>query len=72
MLQELDLLVKCLLSLSSDSQNVNKEIKASINKKLVAKCNRKLVDTGPGQMHVVHNSFRRDTEAYGEDIEKPH
>ena len=61
---------KCLLSLSSDVPNVNTAIEASINRKVVAKCNRRLVDTGPWQLHVVYNSFRRGIEAYGDDIEK--
>ena len=68
--QELSLPVKCLLAFSSDGPNVNKTFKASMKRKLVAKCNRKYVDTGPCQLHVVHNSFRRGIEAYGEDTEK--
>ena len=61
--------MRCLLSLSSDGPNVNKVIKGGTNRRLVAKCNRKLVDTGPCQLHVVQHSFRRDNEAYGEDME---
>ena len=30
---------------------------------------RELVDTGPYQLHVVHNSFRKGVEGYGSDVE---
>ena len=30
---------------------------------------RELVDTGPCQLHVVHNSFRKGVEGYGSDVE---
>ena len=68
-LQELNLSVKYLLSLCTTWSKLQEVIKASINRKLVAKYNMKLVDTGPCQLHVVHNSFRRGIEARGEDIE---
>ena len=61
--------LKCLLSLSSDGPNVNKAMKTNINKKLMTKCSRHLVNTGSCQLHVVHNSFKKGVEAYGEDIE---
>ena len=68
-LQEFSLPLKCLLSLSSDGPNVTKAIKTNINKKLMTKCSRQLVNTGSCQLHVVHNSFKKGVEAYGEDIE---
>ena len=30
---------------------------------------RELVDTGPCQLHMVHNSFRKGVEGYGSDVE---
>ena len=55
--------------LSSDGPNVNKAIKTNINKKLMTKCSKQLVNTGSCQLHVVHNSFKKGVEAYGEDVE---
>ena len=40
-----------------------------INSKLKANYQRELVDTGPCQLHVVHNSFRKGVEGYGSDVE---
>ena len=57
------------LSLSSDGPNVNKAIKTIINSKLKANYQRELVDTGPCQLHVVHNSFRKGVERYDLDVE---
>ena len=68
-LQELGLPLKNLLSISSDGPNVNKAIKANINTKLQGHFKRQLVDTGSCQLHVVHNTFRKGIEAYGEDVE---
>ena len=68
-LQEFSLPHKSLLSLSSDGPNVNKAIKTNINKKLMTQCSRQLVSTGSCQLYVVHNSFKKEVEAYGEDIE---
>ena len=68
-LQELGLTLKNLLSISSDGPNVNKAIKANINTKLQGHFKRQLVDTGSCQLHVVHNTFRKGIEAYGEDVE---
>ena len=62
-LWEFSLPLKCLLSLSSDGLNVNKAIKTNINKKLMTKCSRHLVNTGSCQLHVVHNSFKKEVEA---------
>ena len=67
--EEFSLLLKCLLSLSSDGPNVNKAIKTNISKKLVTKCSRQLVNTGSCQLHVVHNSFKKGVEACSEYIE---
>ena len=67
--QEFSLPLKCLLSLSSDGPNINKAIKSNINKKLMKKCSRQLLNTGSCQLHVVHNSFKKGVEAYGEYIE---
>ena len=61
--------MKYLLSLSSDGPNVNKAIKTIINSKIKANHQRKLVDTGPCQLHVVHNSFRKGVEGYGSNME---
>ena len=58
-LQKFSLPLKYLLSLSSDRPNVNQAIKTNINSKLKANYQRELVDTGPCQLHVVHNSFRK-------------
>ena len=69
MLQKFSLPLKYLLSLSSDGPNVNKAIKTIINSKLKANYQRELVDTGPCQLHVVHNSFRKGVEGYGSDVE---
>ena len=30
---------------------------------------RELVDTGPCQLHVLHNSFRKGVDRYGSDVE---
>ena len=68
-LQKFSLPLKYLLSLSSDGPNVNKAIKTIINSKLKANYQRELVDTGPCQLHVVHNSFRKGVEGYGSDVE---
>ena len=68
-LQKFSLPLKYLLSLSSDGLNVNKAIKTNINSKLKANYQRELVDTGPCQLHVVHNSFRKGVEGYGSDVE---
>ena len=68
-LQKSSLPLKYLLSLSSDGPNVNKAIKRNINRKLKANYQRELVDTGPCQLHVVHNSFRKGVEGYGSDVE---
>ena len=68
-LQQFSLLLKYLLSLSSDGPNVNKVIKTIINSKLKANYQRELGDTGPCQLHVVHNSFRKGVEGYGSDVE---
>ena len=67
-LQKFSLLLKYLLSLSSDRPNVNQAIKTNINSKLKAKYQRELVDTGPCQLHVVHNSFRKGVDRYGSDV----
>ena len=68
-LQKFSLPLKYLLSLSSDGPNVNKAIKTIINSKCKANYQRELVDTGPCQLHVVHNSFRKGVEGYGSDVE---
>ena len=68
-LQQFSLPLKYLLSLSSDGPNVNKAIKTIINSKLKANYQRELGDTGPCQLHVVHNSFRKGVEGYGSDVE---
>ena len=67
--QQFSLPFKYLLSLSSDGPNVNKAIKTIINSKLKANYQRELGDTGPLQLHVVHNSFRKGVEGYGSDVE---
>ena len=66
-LQKFSLPLKYLLSLSSGGPNVNKAIKTNINSKLKANYQRELVDTGPCQLHVVHNSFRKGVDRYGSD-----
>ena len=68
-LQKFSLPLEYLLLLSSDGPNVNKAIKTNINSKLKANYQRELVDTGPCQLHVVHNSFRKGVEGYGSDVE---
>ena len=68
-LQKFSLPFKYPLSLSSDGPNVNKAIKTNINRKLQANYQRELVDTGPCQLHVVHNSFRKGVEGYGSDMD---
>ena len=68
-LRKFSLPLKYLLSLSSDGPNVKKAIKTNINSKLKANCQRELVDTGPCQLHVVHNSFRKGVEGYGSNVE---
>ena len=68
-LQEFNLPLQCLLSLSSDGSNVNRAIETNINKKLMTKYSRQLVNTVSCQLHVVHNSVKKGVEAYGEDIE---
>ena len=68
-LQQFSLPLKYLLSLSSDGPNVNKAIKTIINSKLKANYQGELGDTGPCQLHVVHNSFRKEFEGYGSDVE---
>ena len=68
-LQELGMPLKNLLFISSDGSNVNKAIKANINTKLQGHFKRQLVNTGSSQLHVVHNTFRKGIEAYGEDVE---
>ena len=67
-LQKFSLPLKYLLSLSSDRPNVNQAIKTNINSKLKANYQRELVDTGPCQLHVVHNSFREGVDRYGSDV----
>ena len=44
-------------------------MKANINAKLKQCFKRQLVNTGSCQLHVVHNTFRKRLESYGEDIE---
>ena len=68
-LQELGLPLKNLLSISSDGPNVNKVMKANINIKLQGHFKKQLVDKGSCQLHVVHNTFRKGIEPYGEDVE---
>ena len=68
-LQKFSLPFKYLLSLSSDGPNVNKAIKTNTNWKLQANYQSELVDTGPCQLHVVHNSFRKGVEGHGSDVE---
>ena len=68
-LQKISLPLKYLLSLSSDGPNINKVIKTIINSKLKANYQRELFDTGPCQLHAVHNSFRKGVEGYGSDVE---
>ena len=48
---------------------MNKTVKANINAKLKQCFKRQLVNTGSCQLHVVHNTFRKGLESYGEDIE---
>ena len=67
-LQKFSLPLKYLLPLSSDGPNINKVIK-TINSKLKANYQRELFDTGPCQLHMVHNSFRKGVEGYGSDVE---
>ena len=57
------------LNISLDGPNVNKTVKANINAKLKQCFKRQLVNTGSCQLHVVHNTFRKGLESYGEDIE---
>ena len=64
-LQKFSLPLKYLLPLSSDEPNVKKAIETNVNSKLKANYQRELVDTGPCQLHVVHNSFRKGVEGYG-------
>ena len=54
-LEELELPLKLLLS------NINAKLKQCFK--------RQLVNTGSCQLHVVHNTFRKGLERYGEDIE---
>ena len=68
-LQKFSLPLKYLLLLSSDGPNVNKAIKTNINSKLKANYQRELVYTGPCQLRVIHNSFRKGVEGYGSDVE---
>ena len=68
-LQKFSLPLKYLLSLPSDGPNVNKAIKTNINRRLQVNYQRELVDTGPCQLHVVHNSFRKGVEGYSSDVE---
>ena len=68
-LQKFSLPLKYLLLLSSNGRNVNKAIKTNINSKLKANYQRELVDTGPCQLHVVHNSCRKGVDRYGSDVE---
>ena len=68
-LQELGLPLSNLPSISSDGPNANKAIKSNINTKLQGHFKRQLVDTGSFQLHVVHNTFWKGIEAYGEDVE---
>ena len=44
-------------------------MKANINAKLKQFFKRQLVYTDSCQLHVVHNTFRKGLESYGEDIE---
>ena len=68
-LQKFSLPLKYLLSLSSDGPNVNKAINTNINRRCQVNYQSELVDTGPCQLHVVHNSFRKGVEGYGSDVE---
>ena len=68
-LQKFSLPLKYLLLLSSDGPNVNKAIKTNINSNLKANYQRELVDTGPCQLQVAHNSFRKGVEGHGSDVE---
>ena len=63
------MLLKFLLSISSDGPNVNKTVQANINAKLKQCFKRQLVNTGSCQLHVVHNTFRKGLESYAKDIE---
>ena len=69
-LEELGLPLKLLLSISSDGPNVNKTVKANINAKLKQCFKSQLVNTGSSQFHVVHNTFGKGLESYGEDIDE--
>ena len=67
-LEELGLPLKLLLSISSNGPNVNKTVKANINAKLKQCFKRQLVNTGSCQLHVVHNTFRKDLKVMGKTL----
>ena len=67
-LDELGLLLKLLLSISSDGPNVNKTVKANINAKLKQCFKRQLVNTSSCQLHVVHSTFRKDLKVMGQTL----
>ena len=48
---------------------MNKAIKTIINSTLKVNYQRELVETGPCQLHVIHNSFRKGVEGYGSEVE---
>ena len=68
-IEGLGLPLQYLLSVCCDGPNVNKSIKKKLNVKLQEKFKRNLVETGPCQLHVVHNAFHKGVQAFGDDIE---
>ena len=71
-LDELDLPLERLLSISTDGPNVNKTIKRLLNesvKKARGNGSPGLVDVGFCTIHAVSNSFRKAIEHFGKPIE---
>lgn len=69
-LEENNLLLSKCVALSSDGPNVSKAVWKTINQTLIETNNHGLVDISTCNLHVVHNSFGKGLEVYGNQIEE--
>lgn len=69
LLIDLKLPIDHLLSLSTDGPNVNKSIKKKIDLAVINAGGKGIVYIGFCNLHVVHNSFRKAQDKFGEEAE---
>ena len=68
-LEEDEVYLSSVLTLSSDGPNVNKTIFRAVNTSLKGAGNPGMINIGTCNLHVVHNSFCKALEVYGTPVD---